>query len=95
MNFGEAIECLKEGERIKRDSWVTDKFIWLKETMVIRESWCKDPQLFDIVRNKGINIKDEKTIIGLPTLSVYENQTIRSGWVADCSDILAEDWKII
>jgi hypothetical protein len=97
MTFGEAIDALKEGERIRRKSWPQDKFLWLKEAMMIKESWCKDPQLKDIVKRYGessIIIGGEKTIFGWPTISIYEKGTVMSGWCANCQDILAEDWAV-
>lgn len=96
MVFGDAIDALKDGERIKRASWPQDKFLWLKDATMIKESWCKDPQLKNIISSSGtsIIIGGEKSIVGLPVICLYECGTIKNGWMADAVDILANDWLV-
>ena len=97
MEFARAIEALKDGERIKRAFWPQDKFLWLKDATMIKESWCKDSQLKNIISNSGtsIIIGGEKSIIGLPVICIYECGTIKNGWMADAVDILATDWMVV
>lgn len=96
MDFAKVIDALKDGERVRRSSWPQDKFLWLKEGTMIKESWCKDPQLKNIITNSGssIIIGTEKSILGLPVICMYEHGTIKNGWTADAVDILSEDWLI-
>lgn len=96
MIFGDAIEALKDGERIRRSHWPQDEFLWLKEAAVIKESWCKDPQLKEIIRTYGTSSFNdiEKTIIGMPTICFHTKNMIKTGWFAECDDILADNWEI-
>lgn len=96
MDFGKAIEALKDGERIKRAFWPQGKFLWLKDATMIKESWCKDPQLKNIINKYGNStiIGGEKTIIGLPVICICECDTVKNGWMADAVDILATDWMV-
>ena len=46
MNFGEAIEALKQGKKVTRKGWNgKGMFLWLKPETLIKEEWCKDELL--------------------------------------------------
>lgn len=88
MNFGKAIAALKEGKKVTRDCWF-DKFIWLKPEVIIKTEWCKDPILIELCKKNGGGIE------ALPTISVYSDGTVLTGWQASSDDILGEDWLIL
>lgn len=46
MDFGKAIEALKEGKKVARHGWNgKNMFLWLKPAAMVKAEWCKDPML--------------------------------------------------
>ena len=93
MNFGEALELLKKGERISRTSW-NGKGQWVS----ITHGKTLDLNVHDIWTD---NVKDvAKANGGKVTLRPYmilktAQEDIQIGWVPSTSDCLAEDWELI
>jgi hypothetical protein len=92
MNFGQAIELLKQGKRVAREGWNgLGMFLWLKPAAEIKSEWCSDPVWKRLVDdNSG-------TIEALGTICMYTHgstgrRAILAGWVASQSDMLLEDW---
>ena len=85
MNFGEAIELLKQGKKVARDAWY-DCIIWLKPGVMIQSDWCKDPILKSIVDNNGGSMD------AMPTLCMASSGFVFTGWALEVSDMLADDW---
>lgn len=91
MNFGQAIQALKEGKQVTRSGWNgKGMFLWLKPATTIEEEWCKDPMLRAIVHNNGGEIQALGTICMLTA-----DKKILTGWLASQSDMLAEDWEVV
>ena len=88
MNFGQAIEALKCGAKVKRKGWNgKNMFLWLKEGTLIREEWCKDPVLKKIAHDNG------GTVEGLPTICMKTaDNKVLTGWNASQTDMMANDW---
>ena len=91
MNFGAAIQALKEGRKVARKGWNgKNMYLWLKPATVIKSEWCKDPILKEIVdANKG-----EAEALGTICMRTADNK-ILTGWLASQTDILSEDWIIV
>lgn len=95
MNFGQAIEALKEGRKVARKGWNgRGMFLWLKPAATIKAEWCKDPELKAIVEANG------GEILALGTICMYTHDStgrkaILTGWLASQSDMLGEDWEIV
>ena len=95
MNFGQAIEALKEGKKVARNGWNgKGMYLWLKKEFNITPEMCSDPMLKQAVIDNG------GTIFGLPSISMYTHDStgrkaVLSGWLASQSDMLLEDWHII
>ena len=95
MNFGEAIEALKQGKKVTRKGWNgKGMFLWLKPETLIKEEWCKDELLKNLVHENG------GEILGLGTICMYTHDStgrkaILTGWLASQSDMLSNDWEII
>ena len=93
MDFGKAIELLKEGKKVTRRGWNgKGMFLWLKPWAEIKSEWCKDPVLKELAEQNG------GTIIGLPTVCMITHDStgrkaILTGWLASQSDMLLEDWE--
>lgn len=95
MNFGQAIEALKQGKRVTRKGWNgVGMFLWLKPATVIKTEWCKDPLLHNLADGNG------GEILGLGTVCMFTHDStgrkaILTGWLASQSDMLSEDWEIV
>lgn len=91
MNFGHAIEALKEGKKVSRIGW-NDKgmYLWLKPSCTIKSEWCKDLMLKEIVDANG----GETEALGTICMRTADNK-ILSGWLASQTDMLSEDWQIV
>lgn len=91
MNFGQAIEALKEGHKVARQGWNgKGMFLWLKPAATIKAEWCKDPRLKVIAELNGGEIEALGTICMLTA----QNQ-ILSGWLASQTDMLSYDWMVV
>lgn len=95
MNFGQAIEALKNGKKVARVGWngkgmflymTTGSVVHLdemkSETANYLRSFCKDKCMDEIEICPHIDMKtaDNKLVIG---------------WLASQTDILAEDWYVV
>lgn len=91
MNFGLAIEALKQGKYVTRKGWNgKGMFLWLKPGTNVKAEWCKDPKLYDLAMQNGGEIE------ALGTICIFTAQKqILSGWLASQTDMLAEDWMIL
>ena len=95
MNFGQAIEALKEGKKVTRQGWNgRGMFLWLKPAVSIKAEWCKDELL------KGLAEENGGEILGLATICMYTHDSsgrkaILTGWLASQSDMLSEDWIVV
>lgn len=91
MNFGEALEALKRGERVLRRGWNgKGMFLWLKPATLVKEEWCKDPILKEIAHNNG----GEVQALGTICMKTVDNKVL-TGWIASQTDMLSDDWELI
>lgn len=91
MNFGQAIEALKEGKKVSRTGWNgKNMYLWLKPATTIKSDWCKDPMLKEIVDSNG----GETEALGTVCMKTADNK-ILTGWLASQTDMLSEDWVIL
>jgi len=94
MNFGQAIEALKQGKKVTRKGWNgKGMFLWLKPAATITADMCHDPVLKQLVIENG------GEILALGTISMFTHDStgrkaILTGWLASQSDMLLEDWEI-
>lgn len=78
MNFGEAIEALKRGERVQRSGW-NGKGMWL---VLIRAG--------NAMHTSTAGGFDMQDCIGMKTAQ----GAMQPGWLASQPDMLAEDWSL-
>jgi hypothetical protein len=91
MNFGQAIEALKEGKKVLRTGWNgKNMYLWLKPATTIKSDWCKDPMLKEIVDSNG----GETEALGTICMKTADNK-ILTGWTPNQIDMLFEDWSIL
>lgn len=79
MNFGEALQALKEGRKIKREKWGG---YWYLATNVFGEH--------NALNNK--NVPFGMSVIIIAVLEYSEHKVPASPYQ---SDVLAEDWQIV
>lgn len=95
MDFGKAIEALKQGKKVTRKGWNgKGMFLWLKPAATIKSEWCKDPELKALVDDNGGEIEALGTIC-MYTHDSSGRKAILTGWLASQSDMLSEDWEIV
>ena len=84
MNFGLAIEAMKDGERVARKGWNgKNMFVFL----------AYEP---DFVTDADISALDQlETEVGDMLVMKTAQNTYQPGWLASQADMLAEDWYIV
>ena len=83
MKFGEAIEAVKQGERVQREGWNGKvQYIELATHISYQTS------LGDMVNVEHKNI-------GNKAIAFVGTSGVQLGWLASQADMLAEDWRIV
>ena len=83
MDFGQAIQRLKNGMRVQREGWNgKNQYIELATNISYKN-----------VKNKVINAEHEA--IGNKAIAFVGTSGVQLGWLASQSDMLAEDWKVV
>lgn len=87
MDFGKAIEALKQGKRVARKGWNgKGMFLWLKPEAVVKAK--------SLAEGNGGEIPALGTIC-MFTHDSTGRKAVLTGWLASQSDILLEDWEIL
>lgn len=95
MNFGEALEALKNGKKVCRSGW-NGKGMWI----VLMPELNLPPYNTQGTERKVNDrtakwIGEDKPLESQPYLSLWTAQgKWQPGWNASTSDLLAEDWEI-
>lgn len=104
MNFGEALELVKQGKLVTREGWNgKGMFIFqrpadeLSPEMVVNVVKSLPRAVKDWVYNNGdlvplANRKDNIKFTAYLCMKAADN-TIVNGWLASQTDMLSEDWK--
>ena len=91
MDFGKAIEALKQGKKVARKGWNgKGMYLWLMPAVSVKSEWCKEPHLKELADANGGEIEALGTIRMLTA-----DKKILTGWLASQTDILSEDWEIV
>ena len=89
MNFGEALELLKEGERICRETWADrNMFIYLVEGRHINRELLRNNA------NEHIPNMDKVEISSHIDMFTGNNNERIVSYTPLVTDLLAEDWKL-
>jgi hypothetical protein len=82
MNFGQAIEGLKEGKKVCRAGW-NGKGMWLRYV--------------DLYMDNEFSIRENRGAVGtwLPFIAMKTVDNKLVPWLASQTDILAEDWQVV
>ena len=91
MNFGQAIEALKQGERITRMGWNgKGMYLFLLPAATVPIKNIHTEPLRSIAEANG------GTVECLPAIRmVTADGKVLTGWLASQTDILAEDWNTV
>ena len=83
MDFGKAIQLLKEGKRVQRQGWNG-------KNQYIELATCIS---YNNTNNEIINA--EHDAIGNKAIAFVGTSGVQLGWLASQADMLAEDWKLV
>jgi hypothetical protein len=97
LNFGEAVQALKEGKRVSRAGW-NGKGMWL--VLIVPGAGGEDSILVERVDPEGHFGTErgcEPTELRIdPVIAMRTAQgTLQPGWLASQADMLADDWGIV
>lgn len=83
MNFGEALENLKQGKKVARQGWNgKNQYIELATNISYKNA-----------NNEIINIDHET--MGNKAIAFVGTSGVQLGWLASQADMLSEDWVVI
>lgn len=92
MDFGAAIQALKEGKKVAREGWNgKNMFLFLLPAGTIPKTAIHDPKLREVLENNG---KDHFEALGSIRMKTADDK-ILTGWLASQTDMLSEDWVIV
>jgi len=97
MNFGQAVEALKAGQKIARSGWNgNNMFLFLNKGSVdIPDGKEFGDGYIEGIRAHLFNRGDKGTATRLPNINLKTAKgSIVTGWLASQTDILAEDWEV-
>ena len=92
MNFGQAIDALKSGQKVARAGW-NGRGMWL-----ILVPGAPKAQLKDGTPYKAALGQDECEIlphIDMWTVNASGRQAMLPGWLASQTDMLSDDWQVV
>lgn len=82
LDFGKAIQLLKEGKRLQRKGWNgKNQYIELATNISYKNA-------------EGETINADHKSIGNKAIAFVGTSGVQLGWLASQADMLAEDWKI-
>ena len=83
MDFGKAIQLLKQGKRLQRSGWNgKNQYIELATNISYKNA-------------EGKMINAEHEAIGNKAIAFVGTSGVQLGWLASQADMLAEDWKLV
>ena len=97
MNFGQAIQALKQGKKVSRYGWNgKGMFIFLNLGNVDISQLPNKPDLIEGINADLFRVGDIGTTTRLPNLNMKASTgSTVTGWLASQTDLLAEDWGIV
>ena len=83
MDFGRAIQLLKEGRKVQREGW-NGKNQYIELAMCI-----------SYTNADGVIVNAEHDAIGNCAIAFVGTSGVQLGWLASQADMLANDWKLV
>lgn len=93
VNFGIALEALKQGKRIAREGWNgKGMFLFLLPAGTVPTKAIYDPTLRQVIESEV----QGDTFEALGSIRMFTaDKKILTGWLASQTDMLSEDWIIL
>jgi hypothetical protein len=92
MNFGEALQELKRGNKVARSGW-NGKGMWLILVPGTKDAKLKEGTPYhDALQTNHCEILPH---IDMWTVDSNGRQAMLPGWLASSSDMLSDDWVIV
>ena len=93
MNFGIAIEALKQGKRVRREGWNgKGMFLFLLPAATVPIRAIYDPTLRSVIEKEV----GGESFEALGSIRMFTaDKKILTGWLASQTDMLSEDWIIL
>lgn len=83
MNFGEALEALKDGKKVARAGWNG------------KSQYIEIATHISYVNASGQIVNCEHDAIGNKAIAFVGTSGVQMGWLASQADMLAEDWFVV
>ena len=95
MNFGQALELVKAGNRVRRAGWNgKGMFIFLQRGSVNAVCGDREPLIAGVSQALFEFSYDLKTFLPFLRMRAADG-CIVNGWLASQTDMLAEDWELV
>lgn len=94
LNFGQALEALKDGQRVARSGW-NGKGMWLALTPGSTVDTSKVPVRGALASYVAQHEAPVNVTIGAHIDMKAADGTLVIGWLASQTDMLANDWQIV
>lgn len=93
VNFGIALEALKQGKRVARKGWNgKGMFLFLLPAGIVPTKAIHNPMLRQVIESE---IQGD-TFEALGSIRMFTaDKKILTGWLASQTDMLSEDWIIL
>lgn len=91
MNFGQAIEALKQGKKVSRAGW-NGKGMWL---VLVPGTPNVNFTEGSPYMKAGLTSGEILPHIDMYTVNAEGRRAMLPGWLASQSDMLAEDWTLV
>jgi len=91
MNFGDAIQALKEGKRVSRSGW-NGKGMWL---VLVPGTKAVNFTEGSTYMKAGLTHGEILPHIDMYTTNSEGRRAMLPGWLASQTDMLAEDWDVV
>lgn len=83
MDFGKAIQLLKEGKKVQREGWNgKNQYIELATSI-------------SYINTKGEFVNAKHEAIGNCAIAFVGTSGVQLGWLASQADMLANDWRLV
>lgn len=83
LDFGQAIQLLKQGKKLQREGWNGKKqYIELATNISYKDT-------------NGVIVNPRHDAIGNKAIAFAGTSGVQLGWLASQADMLAEDWKVV
>lgn len=95
MNFGEALENLKQGKKAARKGWNgKGQFVYMTTGSIVPVTGLKSETAHHLFGDRLLECDTTVTINSHLDLKTAQD-TITIGWAPSQTDMLSEDWEVV